>query len=92
MMVSPPFLPPAHGNSLKTCADDLIKFGTTVSTAEPLLGKPLICSTTFVHLHRSFLFSQSVTGCHSNYISESSGYTYTGTCIIMWYVYVYMCM
>ena len=37
-------LPPAHGNSLKTCADDLIKFGTTVSTAEPLLGKVIISS------------------------------------------------
>ena len=29
----------AHGNTLKTCADDLIKFGTMVSTAEPSLGK-----------------------------------------------------
>ena len=41
-----PLPSPAHGNSLKTCADDLIKFGTTVSTAEPLLGKPLIYSPT----------------------------------------------
>ena len=57
VIVSPPF-PLAHGNSLKTCADDLIKFGTTVSTAEPLLGKPLICSPILlVHVDHSYVLS-----------------------------------
>lgn len=40
----------AHGSSLRTCAEDLIKFGTTVSTAEPLLGKHhSVHVFTFIH-------------------------------------------
>lgn len=29
----------AYGNSMRTCAEDLIKFGTTMSTSEPILGE-----------------------------------------------------
>jgi len=28
-----------HGNSMATCADNLVKFGTTMSTTEPTLGE-----------------------------------------------------
>ena len=28
-----------HGNNMATCADDLVKFGTTMSTTEPVLGE-----------------------------------------------------
>lgn len=28
----------AYGNSMRTCAEDLIKFGTTISTTESILG------------------------------------------------------
>ena len=33
------FPPAAHGNSMRGCAEDLIKFGTTMSTTEPILGE-----------------------------------------------------
>lgn len=32
------FVAAVYGNSMRTCAEDLIKFGTTMSTAEPILG------------------------------------------------------
>ena len=31
----------AYGNSMRTCAEDLIKFGTNISTTESLLGEPV---------------------------------------------------
>lgn len=30
----------AYGNSMRACAEDLIKFGTTISTTESILGRP----------------------------------------------------
>lgn len=32
-----------YGNSMRTCAEDLIKFGTTMSTTEPILGEWVSC-------------------------------------------------
>lgn len=29
----------AHGSSMRTCAEDLIKFGTNISTTETILGE-----------------------------------------------------
>lgn len=31
-----------YGNSMRTCAEDLIKFGTTMSTTEPILGNNFV--------------------------------------------------
>jgi len=33
------YLLSVHGNSMATCADNLVKFGTTMSTTEPTLGE-----------------------------------------------------
>ena len=72
-VVLPPSPSPAHGNSLKTCADDLIKFGTTVSTAEPLLGKPDSPNT----------HPQSIADYHNYHCSISLG-TYVCTLYLLY--------
>ncbi|XP_064381820.1 arf-GAP with SH3 domain, ANK repeat and PH domain-containing protein 1-like isoform X2 [Halichondria panicea] len=45
----------AHGNSMKNVAEDLVKFGTTISTAESLMGNSFVKFGTLLHQLSSIL-------------------------------------
>jgi len=56
------YLLSVHGNSMATCADNLVKFGTTMSTTEPTLGNSFVKFGTILNQISSLL---------SNLVSDS---------------------
>ena len=77
-----------HGNCMRTCAEDLIKFGTTVSTSESTLGKHpqhkhthLCCSVSVHSVHSCLVMSTDSLSLSLAHVQSEGYYSYVNSSV-----------